>query len=84
MTEDQFHGTLAAVGMIPPRLDPEGGALIGSAALRRLADIWYAAGVAAEREECAKVCDEAADQWHPDHQGTAATLAANIRARGQE
>jgi len=46
----------------------------------------YAAGVAAEREACAKLCDEQADV--KEQQGTwlweARRCAAAIRARGQE
>ena len=38
--------------------------------------------VAAEREACAKVCDERAKLW-PDEGGDAGTCAVYIRARGQ-
>ena len=41
----------------------------------------YASGVAAEREACAKLCEEL-DAWNEDDPGSSA--AAAIRARGQE
>ena len=39
-----------------------------------------AAGAAAEREACAKVCEE---HWHIDGEHTAYEFARAIRARGQ-
>lgn len=44
----------------------------------RLAQTAYAAGAAAEREACAKLCEDAAKQF-----GLEASCAAAIRARGQ-
>ena len=41
----------------------------------------YAAGAAAEREECAKVCDEFESEADPD---AGSVLAAAIRARGEK
>ena len=38
---------------------------------------------AAEREACAKLCDERADLW-PDEGGTPEACASDIRARGKQ
>jgi hypothetical protein len=49
------------------------------------ADFWREkakAAVAAEREACAKVCDELSERW-PDEGGDARSCAYAIRARGQ-
>lgn len=51
----------------------------------------YEAGAAAEREACAKVCDDrvsaykyATDPWAQEHINEARHLGAAIRARGQQ
>ena len=50
------------------------------------ADFWREkakAAVAAEREACAKVCDELSERW-PDEGGDARSCAYAIRARGEK
>ena len=53
-------------------------ALFGSAAIDRLIEL----ARADEREACAKVCDDAADNVGPIEFDIGASLAAAIRARG--
>ena len=56
----------------------------GSAIALKLAAAAFAAGAAAEREACAKVCDDLADASNLVYAGTAAMHCADaIRARGQ-
>ena len=50
-------------------------------ALERFFLLAAAAGAAAEREECAKVCDEFESEADPD---AGSVLAAAIRARGEK
>ena len=49
--------------------------------LARFAQAAYAAGAAAEREACAKVCEE---HWEIDGTQTAKEFASVIRARGEK
>ena len=49
--------------------------------LERFAALVAAAGAAAEREACAKVCEE---HWHIDGEHTAYEFARIIRARGEK
>jgi hypothetical protein len=49
--------------------------------LERFFHAAYAAGAAAEREACAKVCEE---HWHIDGEHTAYEFARVIRARGEK
>ena len=51
--------------------------------VRRLCELAYAAGAAAEREACAKVCDELHWPWHMGDNSGPKECAAAIRARGQ-
>lgn len=55
--------------------------------IERFAALAYAAGVAAEREACAKVCDDKHHAWRwddkPDSASGPRDCAAAIRARGE-
>ena len=55
--------------------------IIGLEYAEKFAAIAYAAGAAAEREECAKVCDALGDEYAD---ANPAECAEAIRARGQE
>lgn len=51
--------------------------------IERLVKAAYTAGAAAEREACAKVCDELHWPWHMGDNSGPKECAAAIRARGQ-
>ena len=59
---------------------------ISAESLERFAQAAYAAGAAAEREACAKVCEEeiCGCCWDKDAQAAAEHLAVTIRARGEK
>ena len=86
MTRDDVIRMAREAGIITnsPYLMPHDRELHG---IERFATLAFAAGVAAEREECAKVCDQIADDRERHHGAhfrlTADESAAAIRARGQ-
>jgi hypothetical protein len=72
--------------MLVTEPDPEVGGWYEcfEAEIERFAALAYAAGAAAEREACAKVCDEHAQKRVVlEHQYISKQCAAAIRARGQ-
>ena len=74
MTRDQFDQMLEAHGIV----------IVGDAAWR-VAQLAFAAGEQAEREACAKVCDEQHDRARtPPGAARADACARAIRARGEK
>jgi hypothetical protein len=82
MTQEELIHTAMKAGAIsysPPPMRAVAGVSFTYAQLQRFVDIVAEGAAFAEREACAKVCEEMRGQcWAYDHD----TIAAAIRARG--
>jgi len=82
MTKDDIIRMAREAGFVSAEFWPE-----NFQGLFGCAERFAALVAAAEREACAKVCDEAAHDWHQHAKGGPAAVynacAAAIRARGQ-